>query len=54
MEKAKMTDTSSAGPIKLDPEQLKELDKLIDNLKKEIICPELKKGEHSALDRAEL
>jgi hypothetical protein len=44
MEKIKKTDTMMPGPIELDRVQLEELDKLIGNLKKEIIFPERKKG----------
>ncbi len=39
MEKIKKTDTTTPGPIELDRSQLEELDKLIGNLKKEIIFP---------------
>ena len=54
MDKSKVTDTSSAGPINLDLEQLQELDKLINNLKKEIIFPKSKKeDDKSALRSAQ-
>ncbi len=53
MRKTRMTDTSSTGPISLDSEQLMELDKLIDSLKKEILYPGPNKGEQSALDDAQ-
>jgi hypothetical protein len=43
MDKIKSTDITTASPINLDPAQLEELDKLIDNLKKEIISPQPKK-----------
>ena len=49
MEKIKKTDTTTPGPIELDPAQLEELDKLIDNLKKEIIFPERKKDRQSVV-----
>ena len=42
MNKRKGTDTNSSGPIHLDMEQMEELDKLIQNLKKEVIVPEKK------------
>lgn len=49
MEKIKKTDTTTPGPIELDPTQLEELDKLIDTLKKEIIYPERKKDRQYAV-----
>lgn len=49
MNKIKKTDTVSAGPINLEPEQLEELDKLIDSLRKEIIFPQSKKERESAV-----
>jgi hypothetical protein len=42
MNERKRTDTNSSGPIHLDMEQIEELDKLIQNLKKEVIAPEKK------------
>ena len=47
MEKIKKTDTHSPGPINLDQDQLEELSKLIDNLKKEITYPQTQKGAES-------
>jgi hypothetical protein len=44
MDKIKKTDTTTPGPVDLDSEQLEELDKLINMLKKEIIYPDLKTG----------
>ena len=42
MSERKRTDTNSSGPIHLDMEQIEELDKLIQNLRKEVIAPEKK------------
>ncbi len=53
MDKMKMTDAGSAGPINLDTDQLKELDKLIDNLKKEIVFPGRMKDGESVVNYAE-
>jgi hypothetical protein len=47
MDKIKKTDIETASPINLDPAQLEELDKLIDNLKKEIVSPQPKKRQES-------
>ncbi len=39
------SDTNSSHPIDLDSEQIEELEKLIENLKKEIVFPPKKAGE---------
>lgn len=39
MTKKPPIDSNSSHPINLDSSQLEELDKLIDNLKKEIVLP---------------
>jgi hypothetical protein len=39
MEKNKKPENNSPDPINFDSEQLKELEKLIDGLKKEIVFP---------------
>lgn len=45
MDKNKQTDKNSASPINFDSEELKELEKLIDSLKKEIVLPRKKRTE---------
>jgi len=39
MDKNQQTDNNSPNPTNFDSEQLKELEKLIDSLKKEIVFP---------------
>lgn len=48
MDTIKKTDIETTSPINLDPAQLKELDKLIDNLKKEIVHPRPQRERESA------
>lgn len=50
MDTIKKTDIDSPSPIKLDPAQLEELDKLIDSLKKEIIHPRSRERESTAVN----
>lgn len=47
MSKEKGTDTNSSGPIHLDLDQLQQLDKLIQNLRKEVIVPAKKSADKS-------
>jgi hypothetical protein len=47
------TDTNSSAPIHLDSEQLEELDKLINNLKKEVVAPRKTHPETTATSGAE-
>ena len=45
MDKNQQTDNNSPNPTNFDSEQLKELEKLIDSLKKEIVFPAKKAAE---------
>jgi hypothetical protein len=45
-------DTNSSHPIDLDSEQIEELEKLIENLKKEIVFPPKKEGEKLIISKA--
>jgi hypothetical protein len=47
MTKKTPINSDSSHPIDLDSSQLEELDKLIDNLKKEIVLPQRKVNEKS-------
>jgi len=51
MNTIKKTDIEIASPIKLDPAQLDELDRLIDSLKKEIIHPRTQNERESSATR---
>ncbi|RJP18122.1 MAG: hypothetical protein C4520_14830 [Candidatus Abyssobacteria bacterium SURF_5] len=51
MAKETKADEKALRPIKLDTDQLKELDRLIDSLKKEIVFP-AKKSSKSGSDEA--
>ncbi len=53
MNKNKEPDNNSPNPINFDSEQLKELDKLIDGLKKEIVIVGKKIAERHAASKAE-
>ena len=46
------SDNNSSHAMDLDSEQLKELEKLIDDLKKEIVFPKKKAGDKPALSEA--
>jgi len=47
MSERKGTGTNSSGPIRLDSDQLQQLDKLIQNLRKEVIVPAKKSADKS-------
>ncbi len=52
MDKDQQQDNNSPNPTSFDSEQLKELEKLINSLKKEIVSPAKRRGEKQVFSKA--